>query len=59
MSDLIVVVFDDAEEAGKVRASLKSVEHEGRLSLDDTTIFPQQMLVDYVRVYQSAQVVEE
>ena len=26
---------------------------------DDTTIFPQQMLVDYVRVYQSAQVVEE
>ncbi len=26
---------------------------------DDTTVFPQKMLVDYVRVYQSAQVVEE
>ena len=38
MSDLIVVVFDDVEEAGKVRASLKSVEHEGRLSLDDSAV---------------------
>jgi uncharacterized membrane protein len=38
MSDLIVVVFDDAEEAGKVRASLKSVEHEGKLSLDDSAV---------------------
>ncbi len=38
MSDLIVVVFDDAEEAGKVRNSLKSVEHEGKLSLDDPAV---------------------
>jgi uncharacterized membrane protein len=38
MSDLIVVVFDDAEEAGKVRNSLKSVEHEGKLSLDDSAV---------------------
>ncbi len=38
MSNLIVVVFDDAEQAGKVRESLKSVEHEGRLSLDDSAV---------------------
>jgi uncharacterized membrane protein len=38
MSNLIVVVFDEAEEAGKVRASLQSVEHEGRLRLDDSAV---------------------
>lgn len=38
MSNLIVIVFDEADEAGKVRESLKSVEHEGRLSLDDSAV---------------------
>lgn len=38
MSNLIVVVFDDAEQAGQVRATLKSVEHEGRLRLDDSAV---------------------
>lgn len=38
MSNLIVVVFDEAEEAGNVRATLKSVEHEGRLRLDDSAV---------------------
>lgn len=38
MSNLIVIVFDDAEEATKVRASLKSVEHGGHLSLDDSAV---------------------
>ncbi len=38
MSNLIVIVFDDAEQAGQVRNTLKSVEHEGRLSLDDSAV---------------------
>jgi uncharacterized membrane protein len=38
MSNLIVIVFDEPDEAGKVRASLKSVEHEGRLRLDDSAV---------------------
>ncbi|MDX1412623.1 MAG: DUF1269 domain-containing protein [Candidatus Promineifilaceae bacterium] len=38
MSNLIVVVFDDPEEAGQVRDTLKSVEHEGRLRLDDSAV---------------------
>ncbi len=38
MSNLIVIVFDEADEAGKVRDTLKSVEHEGRLSLDDSAV---------------------
>ena len=38
MSNLIVMVFDDPEEAGQVRDSLKKVEHEGRLSLDDSAV---------------------
>ena len=38
MSNLIVMVFDDPEEAAQVRDSLKSVEHEGRLSLDDSAV---------------------
>ncbi len=38
MSNLIVVVFDDAEQAGQVRDTLKSVEHEGRLRLDDSAV---------------------
>jgi uncharacterized membrane protein len=38
MSNLIVIVVDDAEQAGNVRATLKSVEHEGRLRLDDSAV---------------------
>ncbi len=38
MSNLIVIVFDEVDEAGQVRASLKSVEHEGRLRLDDSAV---------------------
>jgi len=38
MSNLIVVVLDDAEQAGQVRESLKSVEHEGKMSLDDSAV---------------------
>ncbi len=38
MSNLIVIVFDDPEQAGNVRATLKSVEHEGRLRLDDSAV---------------------
>jgi len=38
MANLIVVVFDDSEQAGQVRATLKSVEHEGRLRLDDSAV---------------------
>lgn len=38
MSNLIVIVFDDADQAGQLRDTLKSVEHEGRLSLDDSAV---------------------
>ncbi len=38
MTDLVVVVFEDEEEAGKVRNTLKSVEKQGMLSLDDSAV---------------------
>jgi uncharacterized membrane protein len=38
MSNLIVVTFDDPEEAGKVLKSLRSVQKEGYLSLDDSAV---------------------
>lgn len=38
MSHLIVVTFDDPEEAAQVRESLRKGEHAGRLSLDDSAI---------------------
>lgn len=38
MSNLIVIVFDDAEQAGKLRDTLKSVEHQGRMRLDDSAV---------------------
>ena len=38
MSNIVVITFDNAEEAGKVRAALKSQEHGGRLKLDDSAV---------------------
>lgn len=38
MSNLVVITFDQAEEAGRVRESLRSVEKQGLLSLDDSAV---------------------
>jgi uncharacterized membrane protein len=38
MSNLIVLTFDEADEAEKVRESLKGLEHQGLLSLDDSAV---------------------
>ena len=38
MSNLIVITFDNAEEAGKVRETLRSAEHTDLLSLDDSAV---------------------
>ena len=38
MSNLIVIVFDDPDEASAVRKTLRSVEHIGRLRLDDSAV---------------------
>jgi uncharacterized membrane protein len=38
MSNLVVITFDNAEEAPKVRAALKSQERGGRLKLDDSAV---------------------
>lgn len=38
MSNIIVITFDNEEEAGKVRKSLKSLEDTGYLSLDDSAV---------------------
>ena len=38
MSNLIVVAFDDAEQAGDVRKALKEMERRGALSLDDAAV---------------------
>jgi uncharacterized membrane protein len=38
MSNLVVITFDQAEEAGKVRESLRSMEKQGLLSLDDSAV---------------------
>lgn len=38
MSNLVVTTFDNAEEAGKVRESLRSIEKQGLLSLDDSAV---------------------
>ncbi len=38
MSNLVVITFDNAEEAGKVRESLRSLEKHGMLSLDDSAV---------------------
>jgi uncharacterized membrane protein len=38
MSNLIVVTFDDPGEAGKVLQTLRSVQKEGYLNLDDSAV---------------------
>lgn len=38
MSNLVVITFDNAEEAGKVRESLRSLEKQGLLNLDDSAV---------------------
>ena len=38
MANLVVITFDNAEEAGKVRESLRSIEKQGLLSLDDSAV---------------------
>ena len=38
MSYLVVIAFDDPEEAGKVRATLSSLEQSGHLNLDDSAV---------------------
>ena len=38
MSYLIVITFDNPDEAAKVRQTLKNMEHGGHLSLDDSAV---------------------
>jgi uncharacterized membrane protein len=38
MSNLIVIVFDNPEEAGKVRKTIKSVQGSGHIRLDDSAV---------------------
>ena len=38
MGNIIVITFDNAEEAGKVHKSLKSVQSGGYLNLDDSAV---------------------
>jgi uncharacterized membrane protein len=38
MSNLVVITFDNAEEAGKVRETLRSAERSEHLSLDDSAV---------------------
>jgi uncharacterized membrane protein len=38
VSNLVVITFDDPEEAGQVRESLRKGEHGGYLSLDDSAV---------------------
>lgn len=38
MSNIIVITFDNSDEAGEVRDSLKKLEHGGYLNLDDSAV---------------------
>jgi uncharacterized membrane protein len=38
MSNLVVIAFDNMEEAGKVRETLRSAQHEDLISLDDAAV---------------------
>ncbi len=43
MSNIIVITFDNEEEAGKVRESLEKIEHGGYISLDDSAVVVRDM----------------
>jgi uncharacterized membrane protein len=38
MANLVVITFEDAEEAGQVRKSMRNLEQQGLLSLDDSAV---------------------
>jgi len=38
MSDIVVITFDDPDEAGKVRESIRKTEKSGFVSLDDSAV---------------------
>ena len=38
MSNLVVLTFDNEDEAGKVRESIKSIQKQGVISLDDSAV---------------------
>jgi uncharacterized membrane protein len=38
MSNLVVITFDNEEEAGKVREAIRRLEHGGLISLDDSAV---------------------
>jgi uncharacterized membrane protein len=38
MSNLVVITFEDTEQAGKLRHTLKQLESGGRISLDDSAV---------------------
>lgn len=38
MSNLVVITFDNADEAGEVRAALRQTQKSGGLSLDDSAV---------------------
>ena len=38
MSNLVVITFDNAEEAGKVREAIRQQEKGGRIKLDDSAV---------------------
>ncbi len=38
MSNLVVVTFDNADEAGRVREALRELEHKQLISLDDSAV---------------------
>jgi uncharacterized membrane protein len=38
MSNLVVITFDNEEEAGKVRGAISRLEHGGLISLDDSAV---------------------
>jgi uncharacterized membrane protein len=38
MSDIVVITFDDPDEAGKVRESISKTEKSGFVSLDDSAV---------------------